>query len=56
MPFRTLHGYTAAAVVSRDPTEEEVREYLAWLRAEVAVTEEYLVQRFEAPRTAAPAE
>lgn len=42
MPFRLPAGYQQANVEATDPTPEAVRDYLAWLRREVAAAEAYL--------------
>lgn len=39
MPFRTPHNYENLTIVSRDATAVELRDYIEWLRRELALAE-----------------
>lgn len=42
MPLRLPANYETLSVNGRDPTTDEARDYLAWLKVEVATVEAWL--------------
>jgi len=52
MPFRIPIDYETLSVDRSDPSPEEVAEYAAWLRLELATAEAWLATHAERPAAA----